>query len=395
MTTKTPAERMSRQVKEMIMAHPFYGCVFLHMKRVETRALPTMAVDGVSLFWNPDFVEKLTDAEILGVIAHETMHVALLHFTRQGARNHDKWNRATDYAINQELVAAGFKLPAGGLIDASYKGKDAETIYDLLPDQPSQGDGSGAPGNGPPGAGMVGGSDPGGCGGVMQAPSDSPAGTPAQIAEDWKIRVKQAAVQAEKAGGHIPQSVKLAIAEMNAPVIDWREAFRRFVGDGISDDSSWSRPNKRLISQGLYFPTRVRDRLRRVVVMFDTSGSIGGDDLTADASEAKAMLDDAGCEVMTWACVDTRVRSHGECASGDDVPSINFAGGGGTDFKQAMQWAATLDDVACLVFFTDGYTASWGDDPGFPVLWCGHGRREAWEAVAKNAPFGETIYRGE
>jgi integrase len=43
-----------------------------------------MATDGVSLFYNPEFVGTLNAAELAGVLAHEVMHPALQHHTRRG-----------------------------------------------------------------------------------------------------------------------------------------------------------------------------------------------------------------------------------------------------------------------------------------------------------------------
>jgi len=42
-----------------------------------------MATDGVCLFYNPEFVAKLTPPELLGCLAHEVMHPALQHHTRR------------------------------------------------------------------------------------------------------------------------------------------------------------------------------------------------------------------------------------------------------------------------------------------------------------------------
>ncbi len=416
------ALRLQKQGARLIMDQPFFGCCFLYMRRVETRAVPTMVVDGVHLFFNPEFVAELDDDALRMVLAHETMHILLRHQLRKGARDHKRWNRATDYAINRELISAGFKMPTGkwaGLLDSKFDGMTAEAVYDLLTDDAGKGAGKGAPGSGQPGAGEPGDGDgddsegegagegahgagdaPCGFGEVLPTPENgdgSEGSTPERVAGDWEIRARQAAMQAAKAGKHIPGSVQRLLAELGEPVIDWRDVFRRFVGTGISDDSSWNRPNRRLISAGVYLPSHARTRLKRVLVFFDTSGSISAADLGKDAAEAKGMLDDAGCEVMTWACVDTRVRSFGEVSSGDEVPSIDFAGGGGTHFADAMAWAAQLEnasEIACAVFFTDGETASWGEEPPFPVLWCGHNTKARWKAIAASIPYGEAVYRG-
>lgn len=417
-------KRMGKAAAQLLFQQPFYGVCFLNMRRVETRRVPTMAVNGVHLFYNPDFVAELSDAELQFVIAHEVLHIALAHIPRKGGRVHSRWNVACDLAINPELVKAGFTMPKGknaGLLDPKFDGMTAEDIYEALPADPPPSGGAGQPGAGQPqpgdGEGEGGGgaaagikpelaADPGRCGGMLPTPENgdgSDGSNPERVARDWEVIARQAVTQADaakrkggdKAGGHIPESVRRWIEELNAPVIDWRETFRRFVGDGVSDDVSWDRPNRRLVSSGIYVPGLRRDRVNRVLVLFDTSGSIGGAELTADAAEAKGMLDDAGVSAMVWACVDTRIRSHGVVSAVEELPDIDFAGGGGTNFAHAMEWAATIPDVACCVFFTDGLSSDFGAEPPFPVLWCGHGKRERWDAIAARIPYGESVYRGE
>jgi predicted metal-dependent peptidase len=73
-----------------------------------------MATDGVSLFFNPDFVDTLSAAELARVLAHEVADPALQHHTRRGDRSPKRWNMACDYAINPLLIDAGLLIPLGG-----------------------------------------------------------------------------------------------------------------------------------------------------------------------------------------------------------------------------------------------------------------------------------------
>ena len=57
-----------------------------------------MATDGRRIVYNPAFVEKLSPAELEGVLAHEIMHCALAHHCRRGERDTQLWNQATDYS---------------------------------------------------------------------------------------------------------------------------------------------------------------------------------------------------------------------------------------------------------------------------------------------------------
>ncbi len=84
-----------------------------------------MATDGVSIYYNPGYVETLNASELAGVLAHEVMHPALQHHTRRGGRNPKRWNMACDYAINPLLIDAGITLPKDVLIEHRFRGMSA------------------------------------------------------------------------------------------------------------------------------------------------------------------------------------------------------------------------------------------------------------------------------
>ena len=102
-----------------------------------------MATDGVSLYYNPEFVETLNAATLAGTLAHEVMHPALHHHVRRSGRDPKRWNEACDYAINPLLVDAGLSLPEGVLLDNRFRGMSAEQIYNLLETESEQEPGAG------------------------------------------------------------------------------------------------------------------------------------------------------------------------------------------------------------------------------------------------------------
>ena len=91
-----------------------------------------MATDGSRIVYNPAFVDQLKPAELEGTLAHEVMHCALGHQCRRGNRDPELWNEAADFAINPILIANGFTLPAGALIDPAFANLSAEEIYARL-----------------------------------------------------------------------------------------------------------------------------------------------------------------------------------------------------------------------------------------------------------------------
>jgi predicted metal-dependent peptidase len=126
----------------------------------ETEEVPTAAVDGRGkIFVNPRYIEGLKVLEVQGLLAHEALHLALLHFVRESGRDKRRWNIATDLAVNSILAERRFALPPGGIFPRDFgfeDGLSAEEYYRLLeklppPPQPppgGEGEEEGEGGNG-------------------------------------------------------------------------------------------------------------------------------------------------------------------------------------------------------------------------------------------------------
>ena len=133
MRIETPTSRRIQKARTaLVLDHPFFGSLLFRLKGRECRSIQTMATDGVSLYYNPEFVETLNAATLAGTLAHEVMHPALHHHVRRSGRDPKRWNMACDFAINPLLVDAGLSLPEGVLLDNRFRGMSAEQIYNLL-----------------------------------------------------------------------------------------------------------------------------------------------------------------------------------------------------------------------------------------------------------------------
>src|SRR5208337_2367465 len=132
MKHETPAViRIQKARTALLLDHPFFGSLLFRLKGSENRSIATMATDGVSLYFNPGFVDTLNSATLAGVLAHEVMHPALQHHVRRSGRDPKRWNEACDYAINPLLLDAGLSLPDGVLVDHRFRGMSAEQIYNI------------------------------------------------------------------------------------------------------------------------------------------------------------------------------------------------------------------------------------------------------------------------
>jgi predicted metal-dependent peptidase len=76
--------RIQKARTTLLLDHPFFGTLLFRLGGRPSSSIATMATDGVSLFYNPEFVDTLNAAELAGVLAHEVMHPALQHHTRRG-----------------------------------------------------------------------------------------------------------------------------------------------------------------------------------------------------------------------------------------------------------------------------------------------------------------------
>src|SRR5215472_13976808 len=123
--------KLTRARTQLLLNQPFFGTLCLRLKLM-SGPVPTMATDGLCIVYDPAFVNSLPPAELEAVLAHEVLHCALGHHCRRGQRDPRVWNEAADLAINPLLVANGFSLPAGALIEPAFDSLSAEEIYARL-----------------------------------------------------------------------------------------------------------------------------------------------------------------------------------------------------------------------------------------------------------------------
>ena len=295
-----PSEvRLQRARTTLLLDHPFFGTLLFRLAAKPCRSIATMATDGFSLLYNPEFVGTLNAAELAGVLAHEVMHPALQHHTRRGDRDAHRWNMACDYAINPILLDAGLTLPKDVLIDDRFRGMSAERIYNLIEKQ-SQEDGSDRksesqtqPGgesndeasepSAPP--------TPGGIGQVLDAiePEDGQGQTVAEQARDWQIAVEQAENVA-KLAGKLPAGAQRTLEAAQAVRVDWRELLRGARSDTIPSFYSWIRPNRRHIWAGMYLPGITSEGVGEVAIAVDCSGSVHARQLGLFEAEIRSIL---------------------------------------------------------------------------------------------------------
>jgi len=85
-TEQAERVRLARVALTRPDAFPYYYPIAFGMTLVETDRVPTMAVDArLRLYYNPAWVEGLSEPELLGVFWHEVQHVLREHVFERGA----------------------------------------------------------------------------------------------------------------------------------------------------------------------------------------------------------------------------------------------------------------------------------------------------------------------
>jgi predicted metal-dependent peptidase len=389
----TAAKRIQKARTTLLLDHPFFGTLLFRLKGRETSSVKTMATDGVSLFYNPDFVAALSAAELTGVLAHEVLHPSLQHHVRRGNRGTKGWNMACDYAINPLVIDAGLALPKDVLIDNRFRGMSAERIYNLIEEEDDDGgqqdDRQGSSEDSPDGRGRD--KDepnspetPGGFGQVLDAPdaADAEGKDADEQARDWQIAVEQAET-ISKLAGKLPAGLERSLQGAEEARVDWRELLRRAWSETTPSDYSWMRPNRRHIWQGLYLPGVQREGVGEVVIFVDCSGSINARQLSLFEAEVRSILEGQRPERVYVVYFDAQVHKVDVYEAGQQI-HLTPVGGGGTDFRPCFQWVEYSHvRPQILVFLTDLYGTLPDHPPPHPVLWASTG--------SQHAPFGQVV----
>lgn len=390
------ASKMTKAKTRLVLNHPFFAVIALRLEYIESRHVPTMATDMVRVFWNPDFVDKLTVNEVAAVIMHECLHVAWLHGLRRGNRDPLLWNIACDFAINPVCLDAGAQLPMMGgtkekpnyCYDAKYRDWSAPAIYeDLLKNAkkitfkiggpPQEGDGQGE--------GQGQGQDDGQTplwGEILDARGED--GKPlseaerSELEEEIKIAVKSAAEQA-KMRGKLPAGLEGLVEAVGKPKVNWRDYIQNWVSGKIPDNYTWTRPNRTMMANyGIYMPRMQLNGAGIGVLSVDTSGSVSDQELRDYVREIAGVIEICSPEKLYIIQHDAIVQRVDEWESGEDFSKLHIKGRGGTCIRPSFEYALNKIDeqIDWMICFTDmgiGDFPTAAEAPDFPVLWCATG----------------------
>lgn len=373
-------DSLVRARTSLLTSSPFFGTLAMRLRLEEDWSEETMAVDGVSIFYSPEFVNSLKLHHLKTVLAHECLHVLLGHHERRGGREPGRWNVAADYAVNPILDRdKNFTLPEGALLSREFYDMSAEAIYAKLQKR-GNGDGKEGKKGGESGSGKKspsGRADGKEGNGQKQIPNpmgrvkDLPKGAPTSAKqESWK-GIASNLVNKLAPGGSVPAHVQELVQSLVSPKVRWEELLRQYMAKLSRDDFSWRRPDRRFVADGMYLPSAHSEQMGDIFIAIDVSGSINKPLLERFLSEVSGILEEVSFSSVVILQCNTRVTKVDQYFSGDEI-SPKVVGRGGTSFQPVFDWVeehAFSPDV--LLYFTDLRIAASRapKDPGYPVIW--------------------------
>jgi len=128
-----------------LMKHPetalYSGVMLMGKSSVEDEKF-TAYTDGVNKRYSREFISKLSDAELRGLVLHENLHVALKHiqrFKKEFKAEPMLINASADYVVNDIILNLNDRsfltLPEDRLYDAKYRNWSVREVYEDLKKQ--------------------------------------------------------------------------------------------------------------------------------------------------------------------------------------------------------------------------------------------------------------------
>ncbi len=391
--SKMPAkDRLIKARVAMLLKYPFWGPLAARLKLEEVEWCKTIATDGRKFYYNKDFIQKLSDGEMIFGFAHELGHIIFDHMTRRGHRQAQVWNMAGDYVINNMLIRESVGTPITAveiLQDRKYEGMTADEVYDELMKNATvikmtlddhldmDGDGEETDGDGD-GEEKEGKGKP-----KFKKLSEEEKKA---LRDEWREAVIEAAKQA--GAGNTPGQIARLVKDITAPVMDLRDLLRIQFSGSVKSDYTWMRPNRKAWHTGAVLPGQLPGEELDIVVALDASGSIDSGMLSDFLGMVQGSLDQFSSYKVKVVTFDTEVYNEDEFTADDgrNMGEYNIGGGGGTDFGCVWQWMKDNEiQPHQLVMFTDGYPfGTWGDPDYCDTLFVVHGSKDI------TAPFGIT-----
>ena len=374
--------------RRLTAVYPFFGSLAAGAGYIETEGTGMVSSDGRNIFYDPEYMDGISDGQQMSVLAHELCHIAFRHASRGAGKDPAIWNDAADAVINQMLKRDGFELLPGWIDYPEAIDCDAEQYYEILLSGKLDMDlidGQMAGCENPAGGG---GQD--GSGSDQENEDDGVAEGADDMTEDENQELMQEEAEGEgseddeealveskesDSGNAVRQGERAVEKPDPAPsLIDWRLLLQDTINYGVD----WSYTNA-VLEDGMVRPVLEEIPVPETEIVLDTSWSVDDELLRNFLRECRSIL---SFSKMKAGCFDTVFYGFHDIRTEKDIEEMDFQGGGGTDFDAAAG-AFTLR-VDNRIIFTDGQAPM--PEKYLKAIWVVYGDEEI------DPPGGKVIY---
>lgn len=407
---------------------PYAAPLLFRFRALNAPGLGTMACDkGMRLYLDMGYIEGRGLSWAADGLLHECMHIYGMHFDRASVLGLDTaaqlrlWNIAGDMANNDDLVPIGCStLGTGEDPMPKMIGMDdhlnAETYYAVLRKK-SQGQaakkpasGTGDSGDGIPkfsGCGSVSGGEAAPCELGADGGQVGQKGA-ALSADEITEAITQMANQAtehSKSRGNVPTGIIEMAATITAPpAANWKRTLlsgvSRVVRRAGSGSSDWSRINRRkhhirVGGRRVIYPSTVT-RKPFIVVIRDTSGSMGDTELSRASAEVVNISARAGVRGKHLLVIDVDARAYEPIPFRDAKQLRTVRGRGGTDMRMGLDKVAEMKEAPSAVIVLSDLDTPWpAHRTPWPLFIVGVGTTSEIRSKAKSVPSWATCVHAD
>jgi predicted metal-dependent peptidase len=159
---------------------------------------------------------------------------------------------------------------------------------------------------------------------------------------------------------------------------NWRALLRYYVTSRVKAiKEATMKHRKRKTPPEVYLPGKIRMKGLDVLVVADTSGSMGKDEARAFFGELEGIIKQTQAVCRMIQC-DDGVQAD-EVYKKGDWKKVGWKGGGGTDFHPLFKYVEEKKyHPYIMVFFTDGVASYPAKKPPYPVIWLSTGQKMSW-----------------
>jgi len=388
--------KLTKARTQLILDKPFLGNLVLRLPMKAAGSwCKTSATDAKFFYYNPSFIDILSNDQTKFVLIHEALHCALTHFARRGNRTKHKWDLACDFAINPLLVTEGFIPPINVPVFHKYKGMIAEEIYPMIDDnidsvpmdqhlyddtndttaqseggmredslqQHNSQDSSKKDVKTNNSTNSYSSNND-----FAEKPKPLSPDEAQQLSAKWQKNLASSAQLAQQAGKLDGEFAKL-IDFFLQPQMSWHSLLAQYMSSLARDDFSYSRPSRR---SGEAILPSLRSSQIDITVAIDTSGSISQEEINEFISEINAIKSNIRSSITLVACdnkISNKLIWHYEAWDELKFPAT-LGGGGGTNFNPVFDYIAQQDNQSSvLIYFTDAKGMFPEFEPNYPVMW--------------------------